>query len=108
MSARLETALAELAAAIREEVALAAVHAVGRPPELLAIPEAGRRLGGIGRTLVYGLIERGDLRSVKVAGRRLVPADAIADLINEKGAGLTWPTPREVGRASDRTTAPRS
>lgn len=75
---RLEAALAELAAAIREEVRSELADHRG-PPELLGIQEASRRLG-IGRTAAYDLISGGALRSVKVGRRRLIPADALAEL----------------------------
>lgn len=43
------------------------------PAELLiSIPEAGRRLG-LGRSSAYDLVYRGELGSVRVGGRRLVP-----------------------------------
>jgi len=32
------------------------------------------KISGLGRTSIYELIKRGDLRVVKVAGRTLVPA----------------------------------
>ena len=75
---RLEAALAELANAIRDEV-LAELQLDGGPPELLSIDEASRRLG-IGRTAAYDAIGRGDLRSVKIGRRRLIPADALTEL----------------------------
>jgi excisionase family DNA binding protein len=36
---------------------------------------------GISRSLAYSLMADGRLRSVRVAGRRLIPADAAEDLI---------------------------
>ena len=78
MMTRLEAALAELAAAIRDEVQAELRHRDG-PPELLSILQASRRLG-IGRTAAYDLISSGELRSVKVGRRRLIPADALAEL----------------------------
>ena len=77
MSARLEAALAELAAAIREEVATAAAPA---PERLLDVDEAAITLG-IGRSRLYSEISAGRLRSVSVGRRRLVPAQAIAEFI---------------------------
>lgn len=72
---RLEAAVGELLAALRAELAAGPRATV----ELLAVEEAARR-AGIGRSLAYALIRRGELRSVKVGRRRLVPADAIAEL----------------------------
>jgi excisionase family DNA binding protein len=73
---RLEAALAELAAAIRAEIADAAPP-TDAPPELLSIEEAARRLG-IGRTAMYGLLTSGRVRSVRIGRRRLVGAAALA------------------------------
>jgi excisionase family DNA binding protein len=36
---------------------------------------------GLSRSTVYNLIAQGKLRSVLVAGRRLIPADAAEDLL---------------------------
>jgi excisionase family DNA binding protein len=52
------------------------------PPDverLLSIPEAAH-LTGLGRSSVYELIARGELRSLKVGRRRLVPASAVHEL----------------------------
>ncbi|MCC6619211.1 MAG: helix-turn-helix domain-containing protein [Chloroflexi bacterium] len=76
MSARLEAAISELVAALREE--LAAVHAAA-PPRLLSVEEAATALG-IGRSMTFRLIRTGRLRTVKVGRRRLIPADALAEL----------------------------
>lgn len=73
MSDRLEAAVAELVAAIRAEIAEAQMDA---PPVLLTVPEAAARLG-IRRTLMYDLLGSGEVESVKVGRRRLVPADAL-------------------------------
>lgn len=51
---------------------------------LLPVDEAARRLG-IGRTTVFGLIRTGELRSVSVGRRRLVPADAIEAFVAKLG-----------------------
>jgi excisionase family DNA binding protein len=40
-------------------------------------------LYGISRSTIYILMSRGELRSVKVLGRRLIPRDAIESLIVE-------------------------
>jgi excisionase family DNA binding protein len=72
---RLDRALLELAAALREELAEAAS---GTPERLLDIPSAAAALG-IGRTRLYAELDSGQLRSVKVGRRRLVPSSAIAE-----------------------------
>lgn len=43
---------------------------------LVTVEEAGRSLG-VSRSTVWRLIQKGDLPSVRRAGRRLVPASAI-------------------------------
>ena len=83
MSTRLESALAELVGALREELRVELAEHQAAPPELLSVTEAGRRLG-IGRSALYQTLARGELRSVKVGRRRLVPADAIADFVGFK------------------------
>ena len=40
-------------------------------------------LYGISRSTIYVLMSRGELRSVKVLGRRLIPRDAIELMIAE-------------------------
>jgi excisionase family DNA binding protein len=52
-----------------------------RGPALYNIEDTCRALGGIGRTTVFELIRSGELESVKVRERRLVPAHAIADFV---------------------------
>lgn len=47
---------------------------------------------GLGRTTVFGLISSGELRSVKVGRRRLVPAAALDEYI----ANLTGDNASEV------------
>ena len=42
---------------------------------------AGRRLGGIGRTTVYGLIAAGKLEAVKLGSRTLITAASINALL---------------------------
>lgn len=74
---RLEAALAELAAAIREEVA--ATTLPGAPDRLLTAEQAAEHLN-VGRTTVYELMAAGRLRRVKVGRRTLVPSSALAEL----------------------------
>jgi excisionase family DNA binding protein len=75
MADRLAAAVAELVEALRDELRQA--DAQPTPDRLLSIPDAADALG-VGRTLVYTLIARGELRSVKLGKRRLVPSSAIA------------------------------
>lgn len=50
--------------------------------QLLPIwPDAGQALGGLGRTKLYDLIARGDLRSVTIGRRRFIPAVAISEYV---------------------------
>ena len=101
---RLEAALAELADAIRDEVRAELATRPDGPPELLSIDRTSRRLG-IGRTAVYDAIGRGDLRSIKVGRRRLIPADALAELTQRGTVPNANGTAPEVDR--DFTTNPR-
>lgn len=41
------------------------------------------RAFGVSRSTVYSLMSAGKLRTVRVAGRRLIPADAAEDLLRE-------------------------
>jgi excisionase family DNA binding protein len=70
-------ALAAAAAALRD-----AAHASqdDGPPALLSVEEAARRLG-VGRTVAYGLIRSGELRSHRIGRRRLVSAAAVAEFV---------------------------
>ena len=86
MSGRLEAALAELAEAIRAELRSELAQRDSGPPELLSIEEAARHLG-IGRTAAYGLLSRGELRSIKLGRRRLIPADSLSGITD------SWSSP---------------
>ena len=57
-----------------------------------------QRLGDIGRSLFYELVGSGELRSVKIGKRRLVPEQAICEYIArlERAAGTG--TPAAAGR----------
>lgn len=78
MTDRLDAAIRELIEALRESVRQEAQAGPRTPDRLLSIDEAAEALG-IGRTLAYGLIGRGELRSVKAGRRRLVPSTAVSD-----------------------------
>lgn len=49
-------------------------------PRLLAIKQALYELG-ISRTAIYELIKEGKLKTVKIGRRRLVPVEAIDELV---------------------------
>lgn len=79
---RLALALEELVDALRAEVReelLAAAPRREAPVELVSVAEFARR-AGIGRSSAYLGVSDGSIRSVKVRGRRLVPASELARL----------------------------
>ncbi len=90
-------AATELLVAALTEFAEASAIPEPRPVELLPIEEARQRLGGIARSTMMALLGSGAVHSVRVGGRRLVPADEIARIARQ---GVT-PAPR-------RHTRPRS
>jgi len=74
---RLEAALAELAAAIREELRAELEVDRGPAPErLLGVPEAAEQLG-IGRSRLYAELAAGRVRHVKAGRRTLIPASEV-------------------------------
>jgi excisionase family DNA binding protein len=75
---RLALALAELAGAIREEVA--AASGPPAPDRLYSIPEAAAQMG-IGRTLLYQMIGRGELRIIRAGRRVMVSSSAVSGWI---------------------------
>jgi excisionase family DNA binding protein len=79
MNDRLTTALAELVAALRDEIATERRPSDREPDRLLSIEQAARALG-IGRTALYSEIGAGRIRSVKVGRRRLVPSSAVSEV----------------------------
>ena len=100
MSDRVQAAVAELVAALRAEMAAPA----SAPPELLDVSEAARR-AGIGRSLMYDLIGRGSVRSVKIGRLRRIPADAIAALATNEAVPAVNRDGLEVTSAG--STTPR-
>jgi excisionase family DNA binding protein len=78
MTTRLDAAIAELVAALRDELREATL-APG-PDRMYSISEAAAALG-VSRTTAYAELQAGRLRSVKLGRRRLVPASAIAERI---------------------------
>ena len=57
-----------------------AVRAIGGDRIALTVDEAARQLG-VGRQTLYNWLNAGKLTSVKVVGRRLIPLDALRDLL---------------------------
>ena len=80
MSDRLAAAVAELAAALGEE--LAADATAPAPDRLLSVTEAADMLG-IGRSATYQAISAGRLHSVRVGRRRLIPAGSVSAFIRD-------------------------
>jgi excisionase family DNA binding protein len=107
VTARLAAAVAELVDALLDELRAETSTTISVPDRLLDIEAAAAALS-CGRTLVYGEIARGALRSVKVGRRRLVPASAIAAyteavLTNGSPAEMTNRRPiTPAGRRGDR------
>jgi len=52
------------------------------PPRCLRVEQVAQQLS-VGRSTVYDLIRSGRLRSFKVGRRRLVPRDAVEEMIAE-------------------------
>jgi multidrug efflux pump subunit AcrA (membrane-fusion protein) len=79
---RVRAAVAELADAL---LALASESAPRRgdiaPVELVSVAEFARR-AGIGRSSAYLSVADGSVRTVKVRGRRLVPASELGRLVD--------------------------
>ena len=57
---------------------------------LFTVPEVARQLG-LGRSLVYQLVMRGEIDSIKVGRARRVPAEALERFSEEKLADQTNP-----------------
>jgi len=49
---------------------------------LHSIPQALAQLGGIGRTSLYSLIQRGEIGTVHIGNRVFVPSDELASFID--------------------------
>ena len=58
-------------------------------PERLLYPheEARERLGGIGRSTLYKLVERGDLVNVKIGKRSFITADSLKAFVDHLAGG---------------------
>lgn len=61
-------------------------------PDLVPIPEACRRLGGISRSTLWRMLVRGDLTGVTVSRRRtMVLATSITSYITSRSSELAEP-----------------
>lgn len=83
---RVEAAIRELAAALREEIAAEAQAIPGAPEKLYSVEDAAELLG-IGRTALYGELQAGRCRSIKVGRRRLIPASSIREYSQGRSGG---------------------
>lgn len=83
MTDRLAAALTEFVEALREELRTEAAVDPRTPDRLLSVDEAATMLG-VGRSVLYGEIQTGRLRSVKVGRRRLIPSTGVASYIAER------------------------
>ncbi len=98
-AARLERLAAELAAEASELTAQAialATQPAGPAPALLSVEDAARVLG-LSRTTVFTLVRTGELESIKVGSRRLVPRQSIDAFV---AVGLAEPSVDRPSRAS--------
>lgn len=53
-------------------------------PLCISVPEAARLLG-IGRSTLWTLIARGEVRTIRIAGRRLIRDVDLADFLAQRG-----------------------
>lgn len=61
------------------------ISANGAARRLLSVDQACHQLGGISRSMLYNLINRGDLERVKVGNRAFIPQSSIDQFV----AGLS-------------------
>lgn len=50
--------------------------------DLYPLPEAAERLGGISRSLIYKMIEAGEIHTVRLGRRVFIAADEITRIVN--------------------------
>ena len=55
--------------------------------KLLTVEQAAEELGGVSRSTLYQLIRSGELASVKIGSRRLIPAESITDYVQSLRVG---------------------
>ena len=52
-----------------------------------SVPEAAKRLG-VGRGTAYEAVRKGEIPSIKVGGRILVPREALEKMLKSAGQGV--------------------
>jgi excisionase family DNA binding protein len=55
------------------------------------IEEARQRLGGIARQTIYDLINQGELASITIGTRRLIPAESIRAFVQKRSSVVARP-----------------
>lgn len=60
-------------------------------PRLIPVPEARKLLGGIGHTMIYDLINRGDIVRVKIGARAFITSGSLAAYIGRLEATAKAP-----------------
>ena len=93
---RVRAAVAELAEALIEIARESSPPARSAEPVDLLSPALFARRTGLGRSTVYMALAEGAVRSVKVRGRRLIPASEITRLADS----APQPTKRARGTAN--------
>jgi excisionase family DNA binding protein len=90
MLRRRASAIEQMCGVLAKEVASLAAEVtelIERPstaPLSVSVDEAARVLG-LGRSTMFALLESGEVRSVKVGARRLVPWRALEELLDQYG-----------------------
>lgn len=93
-SDRLEAAVREIVEALREEMRAEVNARTTAPSRLLSIKEAAEACG-LSRTTFYGLIGKGEVRSIRIGRRRLVPESALREFMDSGGEpSCRAPSPR--------------
>jgi excisionase family DNA binding protein len=61
------------------------VKEIQKMEELLSIPEAAKRLGGISKWTVHAWLSKGRLQRTKVGGRTMIRESELAKVIQDGG-----------------------
>ena len=76
-------------------------------PLLVPIPEGQRQFGGIGKTLFYEVVEKHNIRLVRLGGRSMVPVSEIERVVAELMAASPAEPPAKVAAATAASLAAR-